>query len=164
MNVLWSQCKFHLQANKKNPVLSLPPSSSLFFFLHAKTSVASSSGHQTAEMGAVTLLSGLGNPTLRQRHSARRRVGEHFSSIYQEILPSLVTPNPPRQISPAKKYHFNCKTWLILIMKANAATVHFISVLLLFLRTCFSSVLPVDSFPVELTNCYFCKSMRTTVV
>lgn len=49
-----------------------------FFFLHAKISVASSSSHQTAEMGAVTLHSGLGNPTLRQRHNARRRVGDHF--------------------------------------------------------------------------------------
>ncbi|KAG7226923.1 hypothetical protein INR49_022218 [Caranx melampygus] len=29
-------------------------------------------------MGAVTLHSGLGNPTLRQRHNARRRVGDHF--------------------------------------------------------------------------------------
>lgn len=48
-----------------------------FLFLHARTSVASSSGHQTAEMGAVTLHSGLGNPTLRQRHTARRRVGDH---------------------------------------------------------------------------------------
>lgn len=71
-----------------------------FFFLHARISVASSSGHQTAEMGAVTLHSGLGNPTLRQRHNARRRVGDHFTD--QEILPCLVTthldyiclPNP----------------------------------------------------------------------
>lgn len=56
----------------KIPFLSFPPSSSLlFFFLHARISVASSSGHQTAEMGAVTLHWGLGNPTLRQRHNAK---------------------------------------------------------------------------------------------
>lgn len=70
-NVPPSQHKFQLKA--KNPFSSFPPSSSLFFFLHARISVASSSGHQTAEMGAVTLHSGLGNPTLRQRHNARRR-------------------------------------------------------------------------------------------
>ncbi|CAB1417021.1 unnamed protein product, partial [Pleuronectes platessa] len=33
--------------------------------VRVRTSVASSSSHQTAEMGAVTLHSGLGNPTLR---------------------------------------------------------------------------------------------------
>lgn len=61
-----------------------------FFFLHARVSVASSSGHQTAEMGAVTLHSALGNPTLRQRHGAREESATTRAD--QEIRPFLVSP------------------------------------------------------------------------
>lgn len=53
---------------------------------------ASRSGHQTAEMGAVTLLSGLGNPTLRLRHhatdstiSARNLVALYFSTLLKSV-------------------------------------------------------------------------------
>ena len=90
--------KFHLSA--KIPSRRSHSRRPSFFFLHARVSVASSSGHQTAEMGAVTLHSGLGNPTLHQRHNAhesprpleRTRKYGHFwyrrfvQFTYKEIL------------------------------------------------------------------------------
>lgn len=74
------------QASRKCLVVNvahstLSPNSAFLYVPHASFSGAgvvllrfsmsgSRSGHQTAEMGAVTLLSGLGNPTLRLRHYA----------------------------------------------------------------------------------------------
>lgn len=70
-----ARSKFRLSVRPTRVVLRCWSGSSAF------SMSGSRSGHQTAEMGAVTLLSGLGNPTLRLRHyatdstvSARKRV------------------------------------------------------------------------------------------
>lgn len=95
MSVRPIQRKFQLKATKKKSLLVFPTVVvPLFFFslfLHARISVASSSGHQTAEMGAVTLHSGLGNPTFTAA-SQRTAEGSATTQTHQETLPSLVTP------------------------------------------------------------------------
>ncbi|MEQ2284050.1 hypothetical protein AMECASPLE_017620 [Ameca splendens] len=67
------------------------------FFLHARISVASSSGHQTAEMGAVTLHSALGNPTLTaasQRTAKGRRPLRQISKYchLRKVIPGDSCP------------------------------------------------------------------------
>ncbi|KAF6719780.1 hypothetical protein FQA47_005170 [Oryzias melastigma] len=81
------------------------------FVPSAWISVASSSGHQTAQMGAVTLHSAPGNPTLRKRHNARRRVGDHFrrsgnAAIFGGTAASRRKPasDPP---TPSQRLYLN---------------------------------------------------------
>lgn len=74
--------RFDANSNSKQMSLLVFPNRRrpLCFFLHARISVASSSGHQTAEMGAVTLHSALGNPTFT---AASQRTAKGRPSLRQ---------------------------------------------------------------------------------